>query len=313
MREFGVMEKELFVDKQSGKDFERPAYRQMLGLLRGGDTLAVKSIDRLGRNYEEIIEQWRMITKTIHAHIGWKDVCAIQNDGRPRSPNSPESASCVILRHGRKRKGWWAMAAKQSFKTNIIIPEAMPTPDENSSREELLALCMRQGETIAELTKQVRNLSESVEYLMRKLFGRSREKLPIPGQIDLFGNIWGDASPPSAEAPTGGGGVPPAPDEVLADSDPEEKPVRKPRPKRKDIFSNMETEKVTIPLSDDELTCQICGSQMEVIGEELAREEFRITPMQVTRVQYFRQTAACRNAGRNTAPSPMQNQKSRPP
>ncbi len=128
---------------------------------------------------------------------------------------------------------------------------------------------------------------------MRKLFGRSRETLPIPGQIDLFGNIWGDTSLPRAGTPAGGGATPPAPDEALAGSIPEEKPDRKARPKRKDIFSNMETEKVIIPLSDDELTCQICGSRMKVIGEEMAREEFRITPMQVTRVQYFRQTAAC--------------------
>lgn len=55
------------------------------------------------------------------------------------------------------------MAAKQSFKTNIIIPEAMPALDENSSREELFARCRQQDETIVELTKQVTNFSESVE------------------------------------------------------------------------------------------------------------------------------------------------------
>ena len=61
--EFGVDEKNLFLDKQSGKDFERPAYRRLLRKIKPGDTLVVKSIDRLGRNYNEILEQWRLITK----------------------------------------------------------------------------------------------------------------------------------------------------------------------------------------------------------------------------------------------------------
>jgi len=69
MREFGVEEKYVFIDKQSGKDFNRPKYRQLVRKLRKGDTLVVKSIDRLGRNYEEIIEQWRVITKEKEAAI----------------------------------------------------------------------------------------------------------------------------------------------------------------------------------------------------------------------------------------------------
>lgn len=63
MREFGVPEAQIYQDKQSGKDFERPAYRRLLKKLKPGDTLVIKSIDRLGRNYDEILEQWRIITK----------------------------------------------------------------------------------------------------------------------------------------------------------------------------------------------------------------------------------------------------------
>lgn len=66
---WGITEQNLFVDKQSGKDFERPAYQRMLRKLRAGDLVVVKSIDRLGRNYEEILEQWRLITKKLHADI----------------------------------------------------------------------------------------------------------------------------------------------------------------------------------------------------------------------------------------------------
>ena len=66
---FGIAESAIFVDKQSGKDFERTQYRRLMRKLKDGDTLVVKSIDRLGRNYEEILEQWRIITKEKHAAI----------------------------------------------------------------------------------------------------------------------------------------------------------------------------------------------------------------------------------------------------
>ena len=63
LQEFPVLEKNIYMDKLSGKDFNRPQYRKMLRKLRKGDLLVIKSIDRLGRNYEEILDQWRVITK----------------------------------------------------------------------------------------------------------------------------------------------------------------------------------------------------------------------------------------------------------
>ena len=63
MREFGVKDSNVILDKQSGKDFERPGYRRLMRRLKAGDTLVIKSIDRLGRNYDEILEQWRLLTK----------------------------------------------------------------------------------------------------------------------------------------------------------------------------------------------------------------------------------------------------------
>ena len=69
LREFGVPDDHVFMDKQSGKDFQRPAYQALLAQLSPGDVLVVKSIDRLGRNYEEILDQWRMITKEKGAAI----------------------------------------------------------------------------------------------------------------------------------------------------------------------------------------------------------------------------------------------------
>ena len=59
MEELAIPEENVFLDKQSGKDFNRPAYRRMVRRLRADDLLYIKSIDRLGRSYEEILEQWR--------------------------------------------------------------------------------------------------------------------------------------------------------------------------------------------------------------------------------------------------------------
>lgn len=71
---FDISDKNLFLDKQSGKDFHRPAYQRMVKKLKPGDLLIVKSIDRLGRNYEEILEQWRVITKEKRADIRVLDI-----------------------------------------------------------------------------------------------------------------------------------------------------------------------------------------------------------------------------------------------
>lgn len=69
LREFGLEEKQIFVDKVSGKDFQRPQYKRLIRRIKQGDTLVVKSIDRLGRDYEEILEQWRTITKELQADV----------------------------------------------------------------------------------------------------------------------------------------------------------------------------------------------------------------------------------------------------
>lgn len=74
LTEFGVKRENIFLDKQSGKDFERSAYRKLLQALKQDDVLVVESIDRLGRNYSEILEQWRVLTKKIRAAIVVLDI-----------------------------------------------------------------------------------------------------------------------------------------------------------------------------------------------------------------------------------------------
>ena len=63
LREAGVPEKNIYIEKRSGKDFDRPQYRRMMRRMKRDDLLYIKSIDRLGRNYTEILEQWRLLTK----------------------------------------------------------------------------------------------------------------------------------------------------------------------------------------------------------------------------------------------------------
>ena len=72
LRQVGVEKKHIFMDKQSGKDFDRPQYKKMVKKMRQGDLLYVPSIDRLGRNYDEIQHQWWILTKEIGI-----DVCVI--------------------------------------------------------------------------------------------------------------------------------------------------------------------------------------------------------------------------------------------
>ena len=72
LREKQILQKNIYKDKQSGKDFERPQYKKMLKRLKSGDLLYILSIDRLGRNYKEIQNQWRILTKEIGV-----DICVI--------------------------------------------------------------------------------------------------------------------------------------------------------------------------------------------------------------------------------------------
>ena len=69
MQRLKIKKKNIYIDKQSGKDFNRPSYQRLLGKLKKGDLLYVKSIDRLGRNYKEIQDQWRALTKEMEVDV----------------------------------------------------------------------------------------------------------------------------------------------------------------------------------------------------------------------------------------------------
>ena len=96
MRDFGVLDCNIFTDRQSGKDFLRGSYQKLLKKLKPGDTLFIKSIDRLGRDYEEIIEQWRVITKDIGADIVVLDLPLLDTRQKERDLTGTFIADLVL-------------------------------------------------------------------------------------------------------------------------------------------------------------------------------------------------------------------------
>lgn len=85
LSQFPVKKENIYIDKFSGKDFDRPKYSELIKILKEQDILVIKEIDRLGRNYEEILEQWRVITKEIKADIVVLDMPLL--DTRARKEN----------------------------------------------------------------------------------------------------------------------------------------------------------------------------------------------------------------------------------
>ena len=77
---YGIRPENVYLDKASGKNFERPAYQKMLKMVKKGDVITIKSIDRLGRNYGEILDQWRFITKDLSAGIEVLDIIILLQD-----------------------------------------------------------------------------------------------------------------------------------------------------------------------------------------------------------------------------------------
>ena len=83
MKEYGIQKKNIYMDKISGKSFSRPEYQKMVSKMKKGDLLVIKSIDRLGRNYGEILEQWKIITKDIGADIEVIDMPLLNTKSSP--------------------------------------------------------------------------------------------------------------------------------------------------------------------------------------------------------------------------------------
>ena len=96
LTEFGLSPRRIYSDKASGKDFNRPQYRRLLRRIEHGDTIVIKSIDRLGRNYEEIIQEWRRITKTKGVYIVVLDMPLLDTRDRPDNVTGVFIADIVL-------------------------------------------------------------------------------------------------------------------------------------------------------------------------------------------------------------------------
>ena len=107
LRELAVPERNIFIDKQSGKDFERPQYKRLVRKMKKDDLLCIKSIDRLGRNYEEILAQWRILTKDKGIDIMVLDMPLLENERiniRQRQAEGIAAAKAKGVRFGRPPK-----------------------------------------------------------------------------------------------------------------------------------------------------------------------------------------------------------------
>lgn len=95
MEKLGIEERNIYIDKESCKDFQRPKYQAMIATLKEGDVVYISSIDRLGRNYQEILQQWSYITKTIKANIVVLDMPLL--DTRNKSDLTGTLISDIVL------------------------------------------------------------------------------------------------------------------------------------------------------------------------------------------------------------------------
>ena len=168
LRERNVPEENIYIDRQSGRDFIRPQYAELSLRLRGGDLLYVLSIDRLGRNYEEIQEQWRRLTKEIGIDIVVIDMPLLDTrQGRDLMGTFIADLVLQILsfvaqseRESIRRRQAEGIAAAKARGVRFGRPEA-PVPD---NFPQLVRAWERKSITLPELLRLCESLSESTFY-----------------------------------------------------------------------------------------------------------------------------------------------------
>ena len=166
--------------------------------------------------------------------------------------------------------------------------EAMPTEYLVQMIDAQKQLIESQGSQIEQLTQTIANLTETVRQLEKKIFGFSSEKARtssvFPGQLGLF-----DEALAVGEA----AGQP----EIMQQVDSYSRGVsgRKAKPTHEEIYGNLPTEKEVIPVSGEDRFCGGCGNEMVHLGEKYVREEIRITPAAITRVQIYQETVICKS------------------
>lgn len=168
LKPHNIPQKNIFCDYQSGKDFCRPAYQKMLKRLKHGDLLIIKSIDRLGRNYNEIIKQWQLITKELGADIAVLDMELLDTRERRGNITGTFIADMVLQIMAyfaqaerdsiRQRQAEGIAAAKATGKRLGRAP--MPLPD---SFESICSKCRTHELSTREAAARL-NMSHSTFY-----------------------------------------------------------------------------------------------------------------------------------------------------
>ena len=184
LQEAGVSSESIFTDKQSGISFNRPAYAKLIKRLNPGDLLIIKSIDRLGRNYEEILSQWRVITKEIKADIIVLDMPLLDTRTKSRDLTGTFIADLVlqILSYVaqterdfiRQRQAEGIAAAQANGR--ILGRKKLPLPD---GFEEICQDCLLGTSSIRESAAQL-GMNPAT------FFRRYREWASEKGHLDKF-------------------------------------------------------------------------------------------------------------------------------
>lgn len=143
------------------------------------------------------------------------------------------------------------------------------------------------NEYLDEVLAKMANYEETIAYLSRKLYGRSKEDPIIPGQLSIFNEIEVEAEKAADERE-------PDIDDLLSGRK-KEKKAKKQRGTRKDMFGPLPEEKVVLRLTGDNRKCDYCGNEMEVLGEKYIREELHIVPAKLTRVKIYQEVLICKN------------------
>ena len=165
---YDIPRKNIFIDYQSGKDFERPEYQKLIKRLKEGDLLIVKSIDRLGRNYEDILIQWQHITKEIKADILVLDMELLDTRKKADNLTGTLIADLVLQIFAyvaqterefiRQRQAEGIAAARQKGKRLGRLPNVMP-----DNFEKICCMCQR-GELSTRKAAEILNIPHTTFY-----------------------------------------------------------------------------------------------------------------------------------------------------
>ena len=169
---------------------------------------------------------------------------------------------------------------------NISVPHIDEESLEKASAGELISLIKQHTLLIEQLLVKSANYEETIAYLTRKLYGRSKETSPIPGQYSLFNEAETEQDPSEAD---------PDLDTLLSGKKGKEEKKSKKRGTRDESLGNLPIEKVVLKLKGDDRKCDWCGNEMEVLGEKFGREELHIVPAKLTRVKIYQEVLICRH------------------